>query len=68
MEEILKLEQNLGMYDEVVSDPIAYLASAELGLTENGEELEGEGDERGRALVKAAMRSRHLTPAEEEEA
>ena len=65
MEEIIKLEQNLGMYREVVSDPVTFLAEVETRLADEGEELEGEGDERGRALVKAAMKSRHLTPTEE---
>ena len=53
------------MYKEIVRDPASYLAEVEARLAEEGEELEGEGMERSRALVKAAMKSRHLTPEEE---
>jgi len=61
-----KFQQNLDLYKEIVRDPVEFIQGVEAGILQDGEELEGEGqDERKAVLVSRALARRHLTPKEE---
>ena len=61
LEEVVKIEQNLELYESMVADPAAFIAGIEEQIAEEGTEMPEKASAKRDALLTKAWEPRHLS-------